>query len=396
MDSRSHAVAVVGTGPAGLMAASILAANGCNVELYERKAGPGRKLLIAGSSGLNVTFHAPLPEFLEFYRESQERLKPLLEHFPPQAWISFINKLGIETFLGTSNRYFVQGLKASKLLRAWLQSLEKQSVQLHMGLECSGFESLADSAVLLRFSDGSERKFGAVCFALGGGSYEPIETPLGWPRFFSEKGIQVHPFAPSNSGFCVRWSPAFLKESEGQPLKNIILTTPKGSRRGELVVTHYGLEGTPIYALGQSGPVWLDLKPELEQSAIEKKLAAVRENLSPLRRAKRVLNLSPTALSLLFHHGMSSSVADFAREIKQFKLNLEDPRPLSEAISSKGGLDWKELNPDLMLVRHPGIFAAGEMIDWDAPTGGFLIQACVSSGYVAAQGILRYRSQYGF
>jgi predicted flavoprotein YhiN len=237
-----------------------------------------------------------------------------------------------------------------------------------------------------------------LCFCLGGGSYEPHEVPLRWPQLFIRKGLGFEPITPSNVGYQVDWSPAFLKECEGQPLKNIRLTSGKGSRLGDLVITRYGLEGTPVYSLGERGEVRIDLKPDLSAEQIVAKCKAVKENLSPMRRVKKQLALCPAALGLLFHFTPKECATDLNRLVhylKNFPIHFRESQSLEEAISSAGGLRMTELNDDLMLLKFPGVFAAGEMLDWDAPTGGFLIQGCVSQGYRAGQGILRFLKASG-
>jgi uncharacterized flavoprotein (TIGR03862 family) len=397
--NNSVTVAIIGTGPAGLMAATVVASAGHKVHLFEKKKGPGRKLLIAGSSGLNVTYDAP-PEFFANHYTPPDKIRPQLESFSPENWLRFIEEeLGSTTFKGTSRRYFVKEMKASKLLRSWTKKLTDAGVEFHFGWECSGFES-SKSGVALDFGKHPTFKASTACFALGGASYEPSENPLRWPSIFSSKSLGLTPFAPSNAGFKVDWPAAFLKEAEGQPIKNILFTTAKGSRRGDLMITSYGLEGTPVYFVGQSGKAYVDLKPDLTADQIQKKLEGAKENLAPIRRAKKYLALEPSALALLYHLGVGpdsaktqrGSLAQFAKLIKALPLQLGGAQPLEESISSSGGLKWDEVDASLMLQRFPGVFVAGEMLDWDAPTGGFLIQACVSQGYCAGQGILRYLS----
>jgi uncharacterized flavoprotein (TIGR03862 family) len=386
-------VAIVGSGPGGLMAADVLSSAQVPVTLFEKRKGLGRKLLIAGSSGLNITNSLPLPEFIAHYSGPKGFWERVLTRFTPQDWIRFIEKdLGIPTFEGTSGRYFVENMKASRLLQAWKERLERQGVQFVLGAEVRDFESRA-SRVALDFGESSKREFSAVCFCLGGGSYEPQETPLRWPSMFARHGIGFSEFKPSNVGFHVAWSDAFLKEAEGLPIKGMTLTSPRGTRQGEIVITRYGMEGTPVYAVGQTGAVALDLKPSLSAEQILAKLEAVKENLSAIRRVKRQLGLDPAALALIFHHGSESilksgNLKRVAGLIKQFPLEFLEPRPLMESISSSGGVHMDELTESLMLKRAPGVFVAGEMLDWDVPTGGFLIQGSVSSGFCAAQGIM--------
>lgn len=386
-------VAVVGSGPAGLMAATRLNRMGCNVTLFEKRSGLGRKLLIAGSSGLNITFDAPLAEFSKAYGESEIHFQKILKSFSPQDWRDFIeNELKIPTFLGTSRRYFVDGMKASVMLKKWTEKLTSQGVNIITARELSGFE-LKDGAIDLFLSDPTPHRFDALCLALGGGSWEPHENPLRWIGIFKKNGIQFFPFESGNSGFEVEWPQALLKEAEGKPIKNLILSTSKGSRAGELVITRYGLEGTPIYAVGMPGVAYLDLKPELGLPEILTKLNSGRENLNPIRRVNKFLKLSDGATALIFHMTPPEIRADIkkiAARIKKFPITLKHPRPLAEAISSHGGVSWGELDHALMLKRFPGVFLAGEMINWHATTGGFLIQGAVSQGHWAALSIVSY------
>jgi predicted flavoprotein YhiN len=234
------------------MAAEVISAAGHPVTLYEKKSGPGKKLLIAGSSGLNVSNSLPLDEFIARYTGPSELWLELLNEYPPKAWLSFIESLGLETFEGTSRRYFVREMKASKLLRAWLDRLKARGVLLRLGEECTDFDSRAGHP-LLSFANGTQEPFAAVCLCLGGGSYEPQEKPLRWPKIFLSKGLAFREFTPSNVGYQVAWSESFLKEAEGKPFKNILLTSSRGSRKGEAVVTRYGIEGTPVISWANPG-----------------------------------------------------------------------------------------------------------------------------------------------
>ncbi len=383
-------IAIIGSGPAALMAASVLAAHGHAPAIFEKNKGPGHKLLIAGGSGLNISNELPLNEFIAAYSGAGIRWIELFGKFSATDWLDFIHKLGLETFAGTSGRYFVREMKASGLLRSWLAELERQNVNFTYSRECVGFDRNAGQ-IKLFFADGSEFACAAVLFALGGGSW--LKEEALWPRIFRAHHITVNPFIPSNAGFQVAWHEKFIAEAENRPLKNIEFISGLGRKRGDLMITRYGIEGTPVYTLGRSETCFIDLKPDLSEAELLEKLDRVPENLSPLRRAKRNLNLADTALALLYHEapaGALESTAALARTMKNFPLQLGSRQPLSEAISSAGGLDLAELDGDFMLKKIPGVFAAGEMLDWDAPTGGFLIQACVSQGFAAAHGILKY------
>lgn len=385
-------VAIIGTGPAGLMAAARLAGRpGISVDVYERRAGFGRKLLVAGSSGLNISHHLPRDAFASHYSGGPPAFwRGLLEDFGPDEWIRFIeNELGLETFRGTSNRYFVREMKASGLLLAWRKRLESGGVRMLNHHELTDFAKASDGSFRLRFGE-REGVADRVVFALGGGSWE--DTPPAWPEIFRAKGVAVEPFAPANVGFAVAWSAGFLAEAEGKPLKKIRFGNRRGEKDGELVVTRYGLEGTPVYFLGETGPAWIDLKPDLTEAQILARLDAVKENLAPLRRVKQKLELCEAALALLFHHLPETERRDLgtvARRVKRFPIALADPRPLTEAISSTGGVSMEEIDDSLALRKFPGAYAAGEMLAWHAPTGGFLIQAAVSMGARVGEAILR-------
>jgi uncharacterized flavoprotein (TIGR03862 family) len=379
------------------MAATVLARAGHRVRLLEKKRGTGRKLLIAGSSGLNITYEcASVDELARHYGESAGRLRSALLGLTPADWRAFIEEsLGIGTFLGTSRRYFVEGMKAPELLKAWASELRRLDVSVETDAELTGFEPMEQGGIRIATASASgetsESAVDALILCLGGGSWEPSEKPLRWPAILRERGIEMRPFRSSNCGFRVAWPAALLSEAEGRPIKNVVLRSPRGERSGDLVITSYGIEGTPVYFAGESGPATLDLEPDLSEAQLLTRLRAVKENLSPMRRVKRQLNLSDGALALVFHLAPAEDRADLAklaRLLKAFPLELGERQPLDEAISSSGGVAWSELDDSLMLRRYPGVFAAGEMIDWDAPTGGFLIQACVSLGHAAARGAL--------
>jgi uncharacterized flavoprotein (TIGR03862 family) len=394
--STQTKIAIIGSGPAGLMAATQLAlsskASTLEIHLFEKRAGYGRKLLIAGSSGLNISHEHSIIDFSSHYEGwDAEYWKKMLTSFGPKEWISFIEtKLGMETFLGTSNRYFVKEMKASNLLKKWIQFLEENGVRLHSQSELSDFK-LINGKISLTFNvnETTTQEFDRAAFFLGGGSWED-EIPS-WFSLFRNKKIKMIPFEPSNVGFEVAWSEKFLKEAEGKPLKKIELQTTRGEKMGELVITNYGLEGTPIYFCGIKGTAFLDLKPDLTEEQILNKLLSMKENFSPMRRVKHQLGLCEASESLLFHHSTADAKTDLkllVSLVKKFPLELLNPRSLSESISSKGGVSLDEISPSLELKKFQGIFCGGEMLDWDAPTGGFLIQACVSQGAAIAKSLL--------
>ncbi len=383
-------IAIIGSGPAGLMAATVAARAGLKVVIFEKRNAPAHKLILAGKSGLNVTHDCPLETFHTHYRGDQQFIKKCLAQFSPKDWLKFLSDLSIKTFLGTSRRFFVEGLHSDQLLGAWIKRLKGMGVEFVYGHEVTDFSIEANKRIKLEFAGKGITEFAAVCFCLGGASYSGGEA-ISYPKLFLNKGIGFEPFRASNVGYEIDWSPAFLKEAEGKPLKNIALTTGRGTERGELMVTRYGLEGTPIYMLGEAGPAFLDLKPDLSKEDILKKLSSLKKKMSPIRCVQHALNLCPAAFALLYHGtntDQKKSLEKMTGLIKKFPLTFKNPRPLDEAISSAGGLKLDELDKNLMLKKIPGVFVAGEMLDWDAPTGGFLIQACVSQGFVAGRGMV--------
>jgi len=390
-------VAVIGTGPTGLMAAFVLASAGVKVTVFEKRKSGGRKLLIAGSSGLNISYDCPMEELPGHYRGPQKVFQEVFAQFSRESWLGFIDSLGLETFKGTSRRYFVREMKASGLLKAWTEKLKQLGAEFEFGKEIVDFSTSSTSASLRFANDPKDYSFDAAVFCLGGASWEPDETPLRWPQLFRDKNLKFTPFQASNTGFEVDWPAALLKEAEGKPVKSIVLTTSRGQRKGELMVTEYGLEGTPIYAIGASEIVHIDLKPDLSAKEIFGKLSVpLKENLSPLRRVKKYLRLCEASEALLFHLTPASKRTDLKQivaNIKALPVQLKSPRPLQESISSSGGLHWNELDSSFMLKKFPKVFAAGEMLDWDAPTGGFLIQGCVSQGHWVGQSILKSLSK---
>ena len=422
MTLASKNIAVIGTGPAGLMAASVLLKKGLNVSVFERRPSPGRKLLIAGSSGLNITHAAEPPAFIDHYRvrggRSNEHaqlqrqcLEKALSTFTVKDWLGFIQELGHETYLGTSRRYFLKEMKSSQFLKSWTTALEEQGAKFVLDTPILDFEVdpksgkiilhrgylIAATTASLCGPVAAAATYDAVLFALGGASYE--DEALQWPHMFTKKQIGFTPFAATNTGFALDLPTAFFAEAEGLPLKNIVFTSAEGSMRGDCVFTKYGIEGTPIYTFGCVGVAHLDLKPDWSVEHILERLQGVKENLSPIRRVKKTLNLGDAALALLFHSNGTKNQSDlawWADRIKAWPIALTAPRPLSEAISSDGGVQLEELDLTsypFMLKRFPGVFLAGEMLDWDAPTGGFWIQGCVSQGATAANGVVKFLEQ---
>ncbi|MGE4234082.1 MAG: TIGR03862 family flavoprotein [Bacteriovoracia bacterium] len=377
---RGLAVGIVGSGPAGLMAATAAIESGGRVTVFEKRPGLGRKLLIAGSSGLNITNGLEEGLFAKKYEGGGvEFWEKVLSSYSCSDWLGFIEKLGLKTFLGTSNRYFVEEMKSSRLLKMWSEYLESMGVTFRVASALLDF-NVIDTQVELVFKEGVE-KFDSVVLCLGGASYE---EDLTWPKIFELKKIKLKEFEPANVGFRVSWSKKFLDESLRKPLKNISYKSKLGEVLGDLMITEYGIEGTPVYTYGCKGVSFIDLKPDMSFEKIKEQCLLIKENLSPIRRIKKKLNLSEVALSLLFHEtpkDILDNLDALLKRVKKFPIELLEPQPIAEAISTKGGVCFSEVDENLMLKKYPGVFIAGEMLDWNAPTGGFLIQGCVSQGY---------------
>lgn len=354
------------------MAADILSSHKIPVQIFERRPAPGWKLLVAGSSGLNVTHSGDMGAQ---YTHRQVEISACLRRFGRDEWLAHLHSLGEETFLGTSRRYFLKNKKASSLLASWVSRLKERGVEFHFGEELVDFSSGAQTELV--FASGRRERGQTALLGLGGGSWE--EQPPRWPEAFLSKEISFLPFAPANAGYSFRAPPGFFDKAEGKPVKGLTLKTTKGEKTGECMITRYGLEGTPVYTMGCRGPAWIDLKPDITLERLQERVP------DGLRHAK----LSPGA-ELLFRAlapEPDAKGATLARQLKALPIELLEPRPLSESISSSGGISWDELTTELELKKAPGIYCAGEMVDWDAPTGGFLLQACVSMGFVAADSI---------
>ena len=370
---------IVGTGPAGLLAADILSQAGKKVVLFERRPAAGWKLLVAGSSGLNVSYEAE--DLAPHYPFRSEEMKECLAAFGKNDWLSHLQGLGEETYLGTSRRHFVKNFTASTLLKSWIARLQARGAAFHFGHELKSF-----GQGYVEFTNGARFDGKAVLLALGGPSWET--EPSNWPRAFAQAGVEFTPFSPANAGYSFRAPEGFFAIAEGKPIKGLCLTTRRGARQGELMITRYGLEGTPVYSMGCPGPAEMDLKPDLAEAKLKDRLQPFRgDTTQKLRGAK----LSPGA-ELLFKalapDSAFESPAALAAALKHLSIELLEPRPLTESISARGGVSWDELDASLQLKKVPRVFLAGEMVDWDAPTGGFLIQGSVSMAAKAAAAML--------
>ena len=387
MSRAEAAVLVVGGGPAGLRAAEVASASGAAVLLCDAQPSVGRKFLVAGRGGLNLTHSESVDKFPQRYGAEQERWADLLGEFGPQQLQAWADELGVETYHGTSGRVFPRGQKAAGLLRAWISRLREQGVQFRLGARLTALRATEMNGWRARLEQDGEAvdvTATAVVLALGGASWPDTGSDGTWPTLLERLGIATTPWAPANCGWEVAWPPELLARAEGLPLKNLTVTAGAESVSGELLITRYGLEGGAIYRLGpllramQPPMISIDLKPQLSHDALRDRLA----NAPQPTDWQRILKLSPAATALLqtmFPRELSDR-EQLVRRIKLFPLELAGPRPIAEAISSAGGVRWDELDAALMLRKHRGLFIAGEMIDWEAPTGGYLLQGCFSTG----------------
>ncbi len=390
--------AIVGGGPSGLRAAEILAAGGITVDLYDAMPSPGRKFLVAGRGGLNLTHSEEMAIFQTRYRGGEPRWPGLLAGFSPEMLRAWARDLGSETFVGTSGRVFPMEKQSSRLLCAWVARLRAKGVRFHMRHRLVEL-SRGPLAVFATPDGRREERFDRILLAMGGASWPRTGSNGLWVDVLRAHNIAVSDLRASNCGWEVAWHPEFLRAAEGMPLKNIVATAGAESVAGELLVTRHGLEGGAIYRLGaalrtmDSPTLHLDLKPSQSLEGLRRVAheasKAKREN-SPVLKIPAAWKLSPVARTLLQWH--APATGDAAAFVKAFPVPLLGPRPIAEAISSAGGVCWRELDKSLMLQKLPGIFVAGEMIDWDAPTGGYLLQGCFSTATLAAQGMLAWQA----
>jgi uncharacterized flavoprotein (TIGR03862 family) len=400
---------VIGAGPAGLMAAERLAQAGAAVVVHDRMPSVARKLLMAGRGGLNLTHSEPMDAFLARYGGAQDRLRPPIEAFTPQMLRDWSEVLRQPTFVGTSGRVFPQGMKASPLLRAWLRRLDASGVQLKLRHRWQGWR---DEALLFETPDGDVSiQADAVVLALGGASWPGLGATGAWANVLTQQGIALAPFKPANSGFIVAWSDVFRDRFAGQPLKGIALTFADRTVRGEGMISADGIEGGAIYALSaalrdavmREGAALLSiaLRPDLQQAALVAKLAKPRGKQSMATWLRKALNLSPVAIGLLQEASMANSkpIASLSPQqlasfINEVPVTLSGVAPIARAISTAGGVLFDAIDDRFMLRDLPDVFICGEMLDWEAPTGGYLLNASMASGRLAAAGVARWLSTW--
>ncbi|TMK11915.1 MAG: TIGR03862 family flavoprotein [Alphaproteobacteria bacterium] len=409
MTSSQTEVAIIGAGPAGLMAAEVLARGGAGVTVYDAMPSAGRKFLMAGRGGLNLTHSEALPEFLMRYGEAQPRLATAIEAFPPARLRVWSEALGQPTFIGSSGRVFPTAFKASPLLRAWLRRLDAMGVQLALRHRWTGWND--DGQLLFQTPDG-KRAVNArtTVLALGGASWPRLGSNGAWVETLAARGVAISPLRPANCGFAVAWSEILRDRFEGHPLKGIALSFGSHAVRGEAIITRTGIEGGAIYALsahlresiGSSGQAILHvaLRPDLGMQDLMAQLSRPRGRQSLSNFLRKAAHLSPAAIGLLQEAAIASGVplsslssVSLAGLINDVPVELKGVAPIARAISTAGGISFDEVDADFMIRRLPGVFTAGEMLDWEAPTGGYLLQASFATGAAAGRGALKWLNE---
>lgn len=384
------------------MAAEVFSENGVLVDLYDSMPSVGRKFLLAGKGGLNLTHSEAADAFIARYGAASTAVAAWLQDFDAKALRHWAHGLGIETFVGTSGRIFPREMKAAPLLRGWLQRLRRNGVSFHMRHRWIGWT--LDGALRFDTPQGEyHRKADAVVLALGGGSWPRLGSDAAWVAVLRERDINIASLQPANCGFNVPWSAHFRERFAGQPLKSVRLTTAGKSLQGELLVSEYGLEGSLIYAFSASlrdriaaeggALIHLDLAPDKSIAALEAAIAHPRGSRSMGSHMASRVGIAGIKAGLLrecLPRDAYDRPGALAAGIKALPIRLLSPRPIDEAISSAGGVSFDELNEDLMLRKLPGVFCAGEMLDWEAPTGGYLLTACMAGGRHCARGALKY------
>lgn len=424
MSAKPFAVAVIGGGPAGLMAAEVLAAGGAHVDVFDAMPSMGRKFLLAGIGGMNITHSEEKALFVRRYGARQPEIGALLARFDADALRTWVHALGIETFVGSSGRVFPAAMKAAPLLRAWLHRLRQQGATFHTRQRWIGWD---DHGRTVRFATphGEQtRAFDAIVLALGGGSWPQLGSDGAWAELLQRRGIAVAPLQPANCGFDVDWSPYFRQRHAGQPLKSIVATVVDQDgqplldahgqpwrRRGECIVTADGIEGGVVYSLAAAlrdrlashGRAYLqfDLLPDRSLDNVVVALQRPRGRNSLANHLRKQLHVDGAKTALLHEAARPDGAAGaqqfedsvaLAHRLKAATIAVVRTRPLREAISSAGGVCFEELDERAMLKRLPGVFCAGEMLDWEAPTGGYLLTACFASGFAAGHGALAWHA----
>ncbi len=399
-------IIVIGGGPAGLIAAETIAHAGCPVTVYDQKPSVGRKFLMAGRGGLNLTHNEEFPAFLGRYNRAEDWLAPSLSDFTPKDLRDWCEGLGEQTFVGSSGRVFPKSMKTSPLLRSWLKRLDALDVKFKPRHRWLGW----DDKHQLHFqshADGEHAiKANATVIALGGASWPRLGSDGSWTEILDQAGVPLAPLQPANCGFLVDWSQYFKDRFEGTALKNVKMSHEGVEARGDAIITSYGIEGGVIYALSSGvreelalngqAQILLDLRPDVPEDALGTRLAKKRKGQSLSNHLRKAAGLSPQAINLLRESRNGpppESAPELAALIKALPLVMTAPRGIDRAISSAGGIKRDGVTSDFMLSAKPGVFAAGEMLDWEAPTGGYLLQASFATGVAAAKGALKWIAQ---
>lgn len=407
--ANTKTVAIIGGGPAGLMAAEVLIKSGIKVDVYDAMPSVGRKFLMAGKGGMNISNAEPFDRFLTRYGASRSYIESMLSDFGPDALVAWLKELGINTFTGSSGRIFPTDMKAAPLLRAWLHRLRAAGVVFHVRHQWLGWTENSD----LRFNTANGEKTSAAdatILALGGGSWPQLGSTGAWVPLLHNKSVTINPLKPANCGFEVDWSEYFRSRFAGQPLKSVQLSLiaagQQVSQKGEFVITQTGLESGLIYSLSAllrdeiaavgSVTVYIDLAPDNDFDTLLGKVSIPRGKQSLANHLRKRLKLSAVKIALLHEVLSTDDCADPMRlctTIKALPIKLTGARPIEEAISSAGGICFSAIDDKLMLSAMPGVFCAGEMLDWEAPTGGYLLTACFATGRMAGLGALAWCQQ---
>lgn len=409
-ETKDKTIAIIGGGPAGMIAAERLISPGYTVNLFDAKPAVLRKFLVAGKGGLNLTKAEPFESFLSKYGKYADQLKPHLQKFGPKEIIDWAHQLGITTFTGSSNKVFPEKMDAVELRRAWINRLKNLGIQFFLNHRWLGWDANKD--ILFSTKQGtSSYTADAVILALGGASWPKTGSDGNWSEILTKEGILIEPFKPANCGFEVGWSDHFREKFAGTPVKPVVVYfSPTDGishqQRGEFIITRYGVEGSLIYAFSSQirdeliknkhATIHLDLAPEWSQQKLESRLAKPRGSRSFASHIYKSIGLHGVKMGLLWEFLPKNLISDpvqLAKQIKSLPLPLVAPRPIEEAISTAGGVSFQEVSAALMLIKKPGIFCAGEMLDWEAPTGGYLLTACFSTGVAAAEGVKKYFQQ---
>lgn len=399
---NSKNIAIIGGGPSGLIAAEILVKSGFSVTIYERMPTFGRKFLMAGRGGLNLTHSENLENFLKRYTEAEKWLTPYIKKFTPEELVKWANSHGEETFVGSSGRVFPKKMKASPLLRSWLKNLNELGVIFKLNHTWQGFH---DNSLKFTNRDKNEIlvKADATILALGGASWPKLGSDGSWVNILIDAGIEIKKLEPANCGFLVGWSEHFSKKFAGTPIKNLKIYFKENSAHGELMVTKTGIEGGAIYSLSNklreevnlkgNAVIKLDLRPNVDEAQITKKLEIKRKGDSFSNYMKKA-GFSELIINLLYETIEKQTLVkkdalELAKLIKNLPVKLVATSGMARAISSAGGVIKSEVDENFMLIKKPGVFVAGEMLDWEAPTGGYLLQGCFSTGVAAASGVIK-------